>query len=83
VTLDITSFVAMRLSCNMATGKGLAVIFRPKTINLLSNYNNSNKFLCNALQRCNTCQRHMMTATSIVDGWNHNRIGRSNVSYCS
>ncbi|XP_032683453.1 protein tumorous imaginal discs, mitochondrial-like isoform X2 [Odontomachus brunneus] len=64
----------MRLSCNMATGKGLAVIFRPKTINLISN-NKFNKLSCNALQYCNSCQRHVVT----VSNWNYGRAEKNNI----
>ncbi|XP_011333226.1 protein tumorous imaginal discs, mitochondrial isoform X2 [Ooceraea biroi] len=68
----------MRLSCNMATGKGLAVIFRSK-INFIGN-NNLNKFSCSVFQRCNTCQRYMVTVASTVHGWNHNRAGKNNIA---
>lgn len=68
----------LRLSCNMATGKGLAVIFRPKTINLISN-NKLNKLTCIALQHCNTCQRHVATVASTISSWNRGKTERSKV----
>ncbi|XP_072750992.1 protein tumorous imaginal discs, mitochondrial isoform X2 [Anoplolepis gracilipes] len=62
----------MRLSCNMATGKGLAVIFLPRTINLIGN-NKLNKFSCNVLQQGNACRRHVVTVTSTVGCLNHDK----------
>ncbi|XP_018312898.1 protein tumorous imaginal discs, mitochondrial isoform X1 [Mycetomoellerius zeteki] len=66
----------MRLSRNMATGKGLAVIFHPKTINLIGN-NKLNKFSRGVLRQCSTCQQHVMTVASTVGGWNREKnMGR-------
>ncbi|KAG5311674.1 TID protein, partial [Acromyrmex insinuator] len=56
----------------MATGKGLAVIFHPKTINLIGN-NKLNKFSRGVLWQCSTCQRHMVTVASAVGGWNREK----------
>ncbi|XP_071652407.1 LOW QUALITY PROTEIN: protein tumorous imaginal discs, mitochondrial [Temnothorax longispinosus] len=62
----------MRLSRNMATGKGLAAILRPKTINLLGN-NKLNKISRGVLQQCSACQRHMVIVASTVGGWNREK----------
>ncbi|KAL0117584.1 hypothetical protein PUN28_010413 [Cardiocondyla obscurior] len=60
----------------MATSKGLAVIFRPKTINLIGS-NKLNKFSRDVLRQCHTCQRHMVTVVSAVGGWNREKnVGR-------
>ncbi|XP_019697669.1 protein tumorous imaginal discs, mitochondrial isoform X2 [Harpegnathos saltator] len=69
---------AMRLSSNMATGKGLAVIFRPKTISFISN-NKLNKLSCNALQHCNVCQRHVATIASTVSKWDCGKVEKNNI----
>lgn len=62
----------MRLSCNMATGKGLAAILRPKTINLIGS-NKLSKFPHGVLRQCDGCQRHVMTVASTVGGWNREK----------
>ncbi|XP_018353343.1 PREDICTED: protein tumorous imaginal discs, mitochondrial-like isoform X1 [Trachymyrmex septentrionalis] len=62
----------MRFSRNMATGRGLAVIFHPKTINLIGN-NKLNKFSRGVLWQCSTCQRHVVTVASAVGGWNREK----------
>lgn len=59
----------MRLSRNMATGKGLAAILGPKTINLIGS-NKLNKFPRGVLRQCSACQRHVVTVASAVGGWN-------------
>nr|XP_034176343.1 protein tumorous imaginal discs, mitochondrial-like isoform X1 [Osmia lignaria] len=64
---------AMRLLCNMATGKGLAIVFRPKTINLINN-NNLNKFSCDIIQRCRTCHRSITTVVWSVGKWDSRKI---------
>ncbi|XP_029673888.1 protein tumorous imaginal discs, mitochondrial-like isoform X2 [Formica exsecta] len=66
----------MRLSCNMATGKGLIVIFLPKTINFIGN-NKLKKFSCNVLQQSNTCRRHLMTVASTVGCPNRNKAEKN------
>ncbi|XP_014483147.1 PREDICTED: protein tumorous imaginal discs, mitochondrial-like isoform X2 [Dinoponera quadriceps] len=68
----------MRLSCNMATGKGLAMVLGPKTINLISN-NKLNKLSCNVLQHCNMCRRHLATITSTVKSWNREKAEKDNI----
>jgi len=62
----------MRLLHNMATGKGLAAILRPKTINLIGN-NKLNKFSRGVLRQCSACQRHVVTIASTVGGWNREK----------
>lgn len=69
---------AMRLSCNMATGKGLIVIFLPRTINFIGN-NKLKKFSCNVLQQGNTCRRHLMTVASTVGCLNRDKAEKSKV----
>ncbi|KAG7207123.1 hypothetical protein KM043_000998 [Ampulex compressa] len=59
----------------MATGKGLAVIFRPKTIGLIGS-SNINKFSCAVLQRCNACQRPFATLGFGVGPWNSSKAGK-------
>ncbi|XP_012234471.1 protein tumorous imaginal discs, mitochondrial isoform X2 [Linepithema humile] len=78
VERNLMATTTMRLSCNMATGKGLAVIFRQKTINLIGN-NKLNKFSCNVLQQCNTCERHMATIASTVGGSNRSKAEKGNL----
>lgn len=73
---------AMRLLCNMATGKGLAIVFRPKTINLISN-NKLNKLPCGIVQRCSTCHRSVTTVALSVGSWNSKKSGKCNVSVWS
>lgn len=68
----------MRLSCNMATGKGLAVIFLPRSINLIGN-NKLNKFSCNLLQRSNASRRHVATVASTVGCPNRDKAEKSRV----
>ncbi|XP_012137225.1 dnaJ homolog l(2)tid, mitochondrial isoform X2 [Megachile rotundata] len=58
----------MRSLCNMATGKGLAIVFRPKTINLINN-SNLNKFSCGIVQKCRTCHRSIATVVLGVGKW--------------
>ncbi|KAI4482426.1 hypothetical protein M0802_013719 [Mischocyttarus mexicanus] len=65
----------MRLLCNMATGKGLAIIFRSKNISLIS-CNKLHKLSCNALQQCNGCQRYAATLAMDVGAWNKKKIGK-------
>ncbi|KAK1124050.1 hypothetical protein K0M31_020481 [Melipona bicolor] len=59
----------------MATGKGLAIVFRPKTINLISN-NKLNKLPCGIVQRCNTCHRFITTVVLGVNNWNSKLTGK-------
>ncbi|XP_017789652.1 PREDICTED: protein tumorous imaginal discs, mitochondrial-like isoform X2 [Habropoda laboriosa] len=59
----------MRLLYNMATGKGLAIVFRPKTIDLISN-SNLNKLSCAIARRCTSCHRPFTTITLGVGNWN-------------
>lgn len=68
----------MRLSYNMAAGKGLAIIFRPKNISLIS-CNKLHKLSCSTLQRCNGCQRYVATLAVDVDTWNNKKMGKRNV----
>ncbi|KAI4493848.1 hypothetical protein M0804_002024 [Polistes exclamans] len=65
----------MRLLCNMATGKGLAIIFRPKNISLIS-CNKLYKLSCNVLQQCNGCQRSAATLAMDVGAWNKKKMGK-------
>ncbi|XP_043524371.1 protein tumorous imaginal discs, mitochondrial-like isoform X1 [Frieseomelitta varia] len=65
----------MRFLCNMATGKGLAIVFRPKTINLISN-NKLNKLPCGTAQKCNTCHRFITTVVLGVNNWNSKLTGK-------
>ncbi|XP_012532337.2 protein tumorous imaginal discs, mitochondrial isoform X2 [Monomorium pharaonis] len=66
----------MRLSRNMATGKKLAAILRPKTINLIGSSELS-KFSHGVSRQCGTCQRYVVTVASAVGGWNREKaIGR-------
>ncbi|XP_043592772.1 protein tumorous imaginal discs, mitochondrial-like isoform X1 [Bombus pyrosoma] len=65
----------MRLLCNMATGKGLAIVFRPKTINLISN-NKLNKLPCGIVQRCSSCHRSVTTVALGVGNWNSKKSGK-------
>ncbi|XP_011256217.1 protein tumorous imaginal discs, mitochondrial isoform X1 [Camponotus floridanus] len=67
----------MRLSYNMATGKGLAVIFLPRTINLIGN-NKLNKFSCNVLQQGNACRRHVASIASTVGRPNCGKTEKDN-----
>ncbi|XP_077279364.1 dnaJ homolog l(2)tid, mitochondrial isoform X2 [Temnothorax americanus] len=60
------------LSRNMATGKGLAAILRPKTINLLGN-NKLNKISRDVLQHGSACQRHVVRVASTFGGWNREK----------
>lgn len=62
-------YICMRLSYNMATGKGLAAILRPKTINFIGN-NKLSKFSRGVLRECTACQRHIVTVATAVGGWN-------------
>lgn len=71
----------MRLLCNMATGKGLAIVFRPKTINLINN-SNLNKFSCDIVQRCRTCHRSITTVVWSVGKWDSRKIEKCNVYFC-
>ncbi|XP_011707769.1 PREDICTED: protein tumorous imaginal discs, mitochondrial-like isoform X2 [Wasmannia auropunctata] len=66
----------MRLSCNMATGKGLAAILRPKTINLIGS-NKLSKLSRGVLRQCGGCQRHVVTVASTVGSWSREKnVGR-------
>ncbi|XP_015178464.1 PREDICTED: protein tumorous imaginal discs, mitochondrial isoform X2 [Polistes dominula] len=65
----------MRLLCNMATGKGLAIIFRPKNISLIS-CNKLHKLSCNVLQQCNGCQRYVANLAMDVGAWNKKKMGK-------
>ncbi|XP_076236161.1 dnaJ homolog l(2)tid, mitochondrial isoform X1 [Calliopsis andreniformis] len=58
----------MRLLLNMATGKGLAIVFRHKTISLI-NSSNINKLSCGIVQKCNTCHRSITTVVSGDGNW--------------
>ncbi|XP_012346790.1 protein tumorous imaginal discs, mitochondrial isoform X2 [Apis florea] len=64
---------AMRLLCNMATGKGLAIVFRSKTINFISN-NKLNKLSCGIVQKCSTCHQSNTTIVLGVGNWNLKKI---------
>nr|XP_050852383.1 protein tumorous imaginal discs, mitochondrial isoform X1 [Vespula vulgaris] len=68
----------MRLSYNMAAGKGLAIIFRPKNISLIS-CNKLHKLSCSTLQRCNGCQRYVATLAVDVDTWNNKKMGKHTI----
>ncbi|XP_015593297.1 protein tumorous imaginal discs, mitochondrial isoform X2 [Cephus cinctus] len=65
----------MRLSSNMATGRGLAVILRPKTISLIG-CSKLNKLQSDILQKCNNCQRHFATLTLGVAAWNRELVNK-------
>ncbi|CAK9828145.1 Protein tumorous imaginal discs, mitochondrial [Anthophora retusa] len=56
----------------MATGKGLAIVFRPKTINLISN-SNLNKLSCGIIRRCTSCHRSVTTVILGVGNWSPKR----------
>ncbi|KAL6422204.1 hypothetical protein ACFW04_010908 [Cataglyphis niger] len=60
----------------MATGKGLTVIFLPRTINFIGN-NKLKKFSCNVLQQGNTCRRHLMTVASTVGCLNRDKAEKN------
>ncbi|XP_076171793.1 dnaJ homolog l(2)tid, mitochondrial isoform X2 [Ptiloglossa arizonensis] len=66
----------MCLLLNMATGKGLAIVFRPKTIGLISS-STLNKLSCGIAQGCNTCHRSITTVTLGVRNWNSKETGKS------
>ncbi|XP_017753384.1 PREDICTED: protein tumorous imaginal discs, mitochondrial-like isoform X1 [Eufriesea mexicana] len=68
----------MRLLCNMATGKGLAIVFRPKTINLINN-SKLNKLPSSIVQRCNTCHRSITTVVLGVGNWNLKKAEKCNI----
>lgn len=68
----------MRLLCNMATGKGLAIVFRSKTINFISN-SKLNKLSCGIMQRCSTCHQSNTTIVLSVGNWNLKKIEKCNV----
>ncbi|XP_016839471.1 protein tumorous imaginal discs, mitochondrial isoform X2 [Nasonia vitripennis] len=58
----------MRLSANMATGKGLAAILRPRNLSLITRgkpQNGQNQ----ASPRCSDCRRHYATGPMPVDSW--------------
>ncbi|XP_031844957.1 dnaJ homolog l(2)tid, mitochondrial isoform X2 [Nomia melanderi] len=59
----------MHLLFNMATGKRLAIVFRPKTISLINNSTLS-KLSGGIVQTCNTCNRPFATITLGVGSWN-------------
>lgn len=66
----------------MATGKRLAIIFRPKTISLINN-NTLSKLSSGIVQTCSTCNRSIATITSGVGSWNSKKPGKGNVHfYC-
>ncbi|XP_015440450.1 PREDICTED: protein tumorous imaginal discs, mitochondrial-like isoform X2 [Dufourea novaeangliae] len=62
----------------MATGKGLAIVFRPKTISLI-NSSNLNKLSCGIVQRCNTCHRSITTVTLGVGNWNSKKSEKNTI----
>ncbi|XP_076685568.1 dnaJ homolog l(2)tid, mitochondrial isoform X2 [Andrena cerasifolii] len=68
----------MRLLLNMATGKGLAIVFRPKTISLI-NSSNLSKLSCGVVQRCSTCHRSITTVVLNVGNWNSKKIGKNTI----
>ncbi|XP_076277062.1 dnaJ homolog l(2)tid, mitochondrial isoform X1 [Lasioglossum baleicum] len=63
---------------NMATGKGLGIVFRPKTISLI-NSSTLNKLSCNSIQRCSTCHRSIATVTLSVGNWNTKKPGKNDL----
>ncbi|XP_076638882.1 dnaJ homolog l(2)tid, mitochondrial isoform X1 [Colletes latitarsis] len=65
----------MCLLLNMATGKGLTIVFRPKTFSLI-NSGTLNKLSCGIVQRCNTCHRSITTVALGVRNWNSKKIGK-------
>lgn len=70
----------MRLSSNMATGKGFATIFTSKNVTLVG-CTKSNKLQSGILQRCNACQRYFATVALGVDVWNRQNVEKCNVSH--
>ncbi|XP_076376163.1 dnaJ homolog l(2)tid, mitochondrial isoform X2 [Megalopta genalis] len=63
---------------NMATGKGFAIVFRPKTISLI-NSSTVNKLSCGSVQRCSTCHRSIATITLSVGNWNTKKPGKNEI----
>ncbi|XP_029167490.1 protein tumorous imaginal discs, mitochondrial-like isoform X2 [Nylanderia fulva] len=61
----------------MATGKGLAGIFLPRTIGLIGN--KQLKFSCNVLQRGDASRRHVATVASTVSCPSRDRAEKSNL----
>lgn len=56
---------------NMATGKSLAAIYRPKNIRFI-NCNSSNKLQNRFPRQCNDCSRNFVTLAGAVNQWNVN-----------
>ncbi|XP_076757669.1 dnaJ homolog l(2)tid, mitochondrial isoform X1 [Xylocopa sonorina] len=69
---------AMRLLCNMATGKGLAIVFRPKAISLINNSKLS-KLSCSIVQNCSTCHRSITTVVLDVGNWTSKKTGKCTI----
>ncbi|XP_054010784.1 protein tumorous imaginal discs, mitochondrial [Hylaeus anthracinus] len=63
------------LLLNMATGKGLAIVFRPKTISFI-NKSTLNKLSCTIIQRCGACHRAVTTVALGVHNWNSKKTGK-------
>ena len=80
VVFGIVTLLAMRLSANMATGKGLAAIFIPKNV-ILIGCSKSNKLQSGILQHCNACQRYFATVALGVDVWNRQKVEKCNVPF--
>ncbi|XP_017886250.2 protein tumorous imaginal discs, mitochondrial-like [Ceratina calcarata] len=68
----------MRLLRNMATGKGFAIVLRPRTINLINNSKIS-KLSCGVVQRCGTCHRPFATLLDVGDR-NFRKTEKYNIS---
>ncbi|CAL7941800.1 unnamed protein product [Xylocopa violacea] len=68
----------MRLLCNMATGKGLAIVFRPKAISLINNSKLS-KLSCSIVQNCSTCHRSITTVVLDVGNCTLKKIGKCTI----
>ncbi|XP_033211054.1 protein tumorous imaginal discs, mitochondrial-like isoform X2 [Belonocnema kinseyi] len=72
----------MRLSSNMATGKGLAAIFTSKNVTL-AGFTKSNNLQSGILQRCNACQRYLATVALGIDVWSRQKVEKYTVNKCT